>query len=83
MRNTQQYTNKTVKRRKSFWLPGHESFWRLPLLSPPLPSPSFLLEVKVLKVGPLKPTYKEDWKRCKLPSGVWGESPTANDFGAF
>jgi len=56
---------------------GHRSFWR-----PLLPSLLLPLEVAALEVGPLNPV-RGSGKRRKLPSGVWGETSAANDFGAF
>jgi len=57
---------------------GHKSFWRLP--SPSLSSLS--LRSRGLRSRPPK-TQLGVWGRCKLPSGFWGKTPAANDFGAF
>ena len=47
-----------------------------------LSSPPLSLEVGALEVGPLK-TSQGPGERCKLPSGVLGEAPAANDFYTF
>jgi len=45
--------------------------------SPPLPSPLLRLEVgPLIQIGGLGSAISS-------PSGVWGEAPAANDFGAF
>jgi len=47
-----------------------------------LPSPPLFSSPLPLEVGLLNPA-RGLGERCKLPSGVWGEAPAANDFGAF
>jgi len=51
-------------------------------LAPSTAISSLSLEVRALDVGPLNPG-KRSGEHCKLPSGVWGEVPTANNFDAF
>jgi len=53
-------------------LPSLPYFPSLPL--PSLPSPILPSLPLPLEVGPLE---------SSSPSGVWGEAPAANDFGAF
>ena len=65
---------------RGFLAPGGIDHFGAPLLSLFISySP---LEVGPLEVGPLNPASRSE-KRCKLPSGVWGEAPAANYFGAF
>ena len=58
----------------------------LKLLSSKMPSPPLPLEVDPLEVRPVKPAIGGQGLRgsaVSSPSGVWGEAPAANDFGAF